>query len=389
MTARPARHRRGPRIAVAILLLVLIAGLFGAQAVQLRHSVRADAATVSLEQQGVRYLRPAVRLVAELANARSAAVRSETPEAAALTAAISAMADADAASGDALRSRQRWSQLRAQVERLRSQAPTGRAALQEYGEALALALDLCRTVLHTAHLATDGDPYRNYLAYTAASRLPVVLAGAGFMADRWYLDGRGSGAVRERATLAVSVTRSEVAEAATAIGAGPGAASDVSASVGRDLFRPLDVFRDVAGQLAGPAVLEQEATPSDVATVTTDARTVQEAGRALAGATFNELDRELVARRDDLAAAELRQLLLALAGVAGGLVLLWWAVPARGRDLSDRPADTSEPPFAGDIASVAVALPEVDARDLLAIEELVHVGRGVRPRPRDEAGNAE
>jgi hypothetical protein len=73
-----------------------------------------------------------------------------------------------------------------------------------------------------------------------------------------------------------------------------------------------------------------------------------------------------------------------------GVVLLWWSIPARGRSRGDEIAglrDEAAQPL--DVASVSVQLPAVDARDLLAIEELVHIGRGVRARPKDEAGDAQ
>ena len=77
---------------------------------------------------------------------------------------------------------------------------------------------------------------------------------------------------------------------------------------------------------------------------------------------------------------------MAAAGVLLGAMLLWFSIPPPGH--GDHPADGMVGSPTPDVASVSVQMPAVDARDLLAIEELVHVGRGVRARPRDEADDA-
>ena len=108
---------------------------------------------------------------------------------------------------------------------------------------------------------------------------------------------------------------------------------------------------------------------------------------SLSGLVVGELDRLLAGRQNGLRTQQLEVIAMAAAGVLLGVLLLWWSIPPKGRAdaITD---DRTEDVYAADVASVSVQLPAVNARDLLALEELVHVGRGVRARPRDEVDDA-
>jgi hypothetical protein len=162
-------------------------------------------------------------------------------------------------------------------------------------------------------------------------------------------------------------------------------------TMGARLTEPLDVFRPAVEQLAAPVVLKQADNGPDSRALGEAAARLRDAALPLAVAVLDELDGLLAQRQGQLATQRLYALASITGGVILGVVLLWWSVPARGRGRgADMGAVTAsgEPAQLRDVASVSVQLPAVDARDLLAIEELVHVGRGVRARPRDES-NAE
>ena len=387
----PVRHRSRRRrtVAVAVLLVVALAGLYGALTAQLMSAGAAATAVIASERRGVSYLRPATQLIGELTRARSAAVRGGTPDLTALTAATRAMIEADDQHGDALRTRQRWADLRAEIARLTSDRPTGQAALERYGDAVALATELVRTVGATSQLVVDPDLYRHYLAHTTLLRLPTVLTAANLTADQLALGSRSADANREPAGSAMSVIQAQAAAAADAVDAGLRDVRDAAGvTVHRDLAGPLDAFREATGRLVGPDVLALSRPPIGAADAAVTAGQVRDASLALANAMLAELDTLLSARSDALAQQRIYHLALAVAGVVLGLVLLFRAVPAHEGDAAEATTDGSGPTGPADVASVSITLPEVDARDLLSLEELVHIGRGVQARPKDEANDA-
>ncbi len=387
------RVRRGPRILVAILLLFAIGGLFGVLVTQLRSANANDADFVAAERHGVAYLRPLNRLLVELTRAQSAAVRGAAVDSVALNAAVAGVAEADRAHGGVLRTERRWTDLRGEIAKAPTERPAGAAALARYTDLVTLANDLARRVGDTSNLILDPQLDSFYLMDTALLQLPDVLTAAGRAADHAYLATVEDGDSDERAAaqVEVAVARHRVATATDAIGAGLRKAMDETSrsAMGPNLTEPLDSFRSAVDQLAPPAALRQADIPS-ASTLSTAAQRVREAALPLSGAVLGELDSLLAARQDALALQRTYGLMAAAAGVLLGVVLLWWSVPARGRSRGEDIAglrDEAVHPL--DVASVSVQMPAVDARDLLAIEELVHVGRGVRARPKDEAGDAQ
>jgi hypothetical protein len=388
--------RRGPRILVAVVLLFAIGALFGVVAIQLRDAIDADTAFVTAERSGVEYMRPVSRLVIELSKAQSAAVRNAPVDAVALQAAVSGVSDVDGGHGLELRTEQRWADLRTQIESVTGERPTGAAAMQRYGDLIAMANELARRVADTSNLILDPQLDSYYLMDTVLLQLPTAVTAAGRAADRTYLTPPSSSSSKnssEPPNIDVAVDRYVVASSTDTIGTSVRKALDQTdrSTMGARLTEPLDVFRAAAAQLASPVVLKQADNVPDARALADAASHVRDAALPLANAVLDELDGLLAQRQQELATQRLYALASITGGVVLGVVLLWWAVPARGRG---RAADLSavtaagEPAQLRDVASVSVQLPAVDARDLLAIEELVHVGRGVRARPRDES-NAE
>jgi hypothetical protein len=386
------RTRRGPRVVVALGLVLAVGGLFGALVVQLRAANDADLRFVAAERQGVTYLRPLTRLIAELTNARSTAVRGLPADNNALNAAVAAVADVDQSNGAALRTGQRWADLRADIDAVMASTPTGRAALDRFGDLMVQATELGRTVGDTSNLILDPEADTFYLMYSVLLQMPTVLTATGLAADVNHLAATGKtvppGRVDNADLIEIAVARQQVAVATEAIGIGLRKSMDAttSAALAASLTEPLDAFRTAVDRTAAPAALRQAAEPTDSAALFAATAQVREAALPLVAAVLSGLDGLLTAREDRLYALQLQALATTGAGVVLGIILLWWSVTPSASSAGAGEDQEGGPPL--DVASVSVQLPAVDARDLLALEELVHVGRGVRARPKDEADDA-
>ncbi|MFG1883017.1 hypothetical protein [Micromonospora sp. NPDC049102] len=367
------RQRRGPWIAVALLLITVLTTVYAMLAVQSRRQLDADAARVTSEQQGVRYLRATTDLISELTRLRAQTVRNTVVNPGALQRAVVELDALDGREGQALGLGQRWPGLRPKVKQLMDDKPTGRQALDRYSEVLTLAVDMAAKVVRLAHLNGSTDSYGNYLADASFVQLPIVLTGANSVADQAYLgDKSGSTAV------AIAVTRAQVAAAAAAIEAGLRVVTEAAGHAA--LIEPLDSFRDTVSRF-GDTALAGTAGKKAVAAIAVQ---LQDASLNVADAMSIELDRLLKDTVRSLDRLRQQQMAMVIGGALVGLLFFWWAVPARERESGDdRDEEVGTQPIA-DIASLSVAMPEVDARELLATEELLRVGRGVRPRADDE-----
>lgn len=387
---RSIRARRGPRTLVALGLLLALGGLFGALAFQMVSATEADTRFVASERQGVAYLRPLTRLIAELTVAQSASVRDKAVDPGALNAAVAAMSNVDADSGAALRTGQRWADLRAAIDRVVADRPTGQAALDRFTDLITLATELARTVGDTSNLVLDPEFDSYYLVDTALFQLPIVMTGAGRASDRTYLAAVEVGRTDDGTSrVDVALARQQVAVATDSIGSGLRKAIDATAheKLASGLTEQLDAFRAAVDQLASPVALRQPDSTANVVAFSAAAQRVRDASLTLAGAVLDGLDAVLERREAALGEQRLYALATAAAGVVLGIVLLWWSVPPR-RVSDGEPATADRDDRVNDVASVSVQLPAVNARDLLDLEELVHVGRGVRTRPKGEASDA-
>ncbi|WP_326828925.1 hypothetical protein OIE13_27950 [Streptosporangium sp. NBC_01810] len=382
------RPRRGSRIVANLILLAMLTTLYGLLLHEARSTTADHLAAARTARQAVPLLRSTTQLLTELVQARTAAAHTAPVNVDAIAHAAAAVSTAGQTAD--VKIRQRSVDLRAVADALGAEKPSGPYSVQRYDDAIVLATDLLRMAGATARLDADPDLYHRFLAELVVERLPAVVVGAGQIADRLALDAGATGAARERASLAVAVARSEVASAVEALDTGivllaatPEGA--VGRDVGRDVAGPLDEFRKDAGRLAAPAVLEQTRSLTGAADAAKRAERVRESATALATAAFAALDQALQRYQQDVDWQHLQQLAMLIAGVVLGGLLLYRSIPARYHDDEvDGTADTTT----ADVASLSINLPEVDARELLAMEELVHVGRGVRVRPSDGSGDA-
>jgi hypothetical protein len=285
--------------------------------------------------------------------------------------------------GGRLQASQRWADLRGRITTLLRSPASGGAAYLDFSDVVALTTALLAQVIDVSNLILDPVLDTYYLMDVAVLRLPQAMVYAGRAADLLAMNG-GVPPHGENGD-ALAVARYQVALLSTQVAAGLSKSVKASADpgLGVALTGQQDAFQAAVDAFAPPAVVQQLSAPFNSADLARAAGQVQSTGLALSNAALGQLDRLLGSRQ----AALLRRQQLTVSGAVGMAVatiaLLWLLVPARG----DRPTasevegEDAAPEPAG---TEAEPMDILDARELLSTEELIHVGRGVRARPRDQ-----
>jgi hypothetical protein len=367
--------------------------LFAALSAQLIGIRRADLARTSSERQAVPYLGAVSLLTVDLAQARSAAVRGQADPPGDLRASIAAMSDMDSQWGAALLTGQHWIDLRTAIDLVLGQRPTGVDASDRYTDLVAMGSDLLGAASAGSQLDADPDPASRSLALAVPELLTLVDA-TGRAADIAALAAGAAlaegvdpdAATTDDVDVAVALHDAGSAygrlvnalTASVAAGSGPSFTATVA--------ERLTLIHDALGPIVGPDAL-RPAAAADLSAATLDdvARQVRELVRSTTQMVLDELGRQLATREEAVRSQMVLGVGTAAAGLLLGIVVLWWSA-APPAPSSERGDDIAEGP---DVASVSVHLPAVDARELLALEELVHVGRGVRGRPSGGADDAQ
>jgi hypothetical protein len=380
--SRPTR--RSPlRVVAVCLCALLVAGAFGAVLRQSWQTSSAGTETVRAARAGVVYLHPLTGLVGELVEAQSAAVRGAAVDAAGVRTALGAVESQDKEVGALLRTEDRFAYLHTQVENLLARGATGRDAYQAYTDVVRLTVELIRHVGDTSSLSRDPDLDSYYLMDAAIVRLPDAMVLAGRAADLVVLAGdrelAGEDAVR------AAVARHGVADSAEeiSIGLNKSVEATARATLGQNIAKQFDAFKAAVDAFAPPTMLEELAGAVNAATLAAGARQVFATALPLTHRLLYELDALLSVRQGRYADA---WRFTAVDGAAGGVVALlltWLLLAGRGRPQRD-PALAAA--LAGESEMDDAISSLTDARTLLDGEELMHVGRAVRPRSRERDG---
>src|SRR6266545_2830 len=294
-TARPMRRslRIAAAFAVVAAVLLPLAFVFA----QFWTSTGDNLRFVNDERRGVAYLQPLVRLLGTLTDAQSAATRGKPIDVAQLRAAVAAVDAVDQAQDDRLRTRQRWSQLRAQIEAATARGTfTGEDAYATYSETNDLVLSLLAKIGDTSNLILDPQLDSYYLMDTALLRLPQVLVDAGRLADLSALPGPSKSAA---GAVQLAVARDRVATTADAVDVGLRKSFNATSSktLGPNLLGQLDAFRSAAKDLApSSSLLPQSGTGLDPQVLASARVQLGQATVQMAGTTLAELDALLSAR---------------------------------------------------------------------------------------------
>jgi hypothetical protein len=356
------------------------------------------------ERVGIRYLRPLDDLIVALSDGQSAAVHNDQVNATAIQAAIGKVNAADTAYGGRLATQQRWSSLRQRIATLIARPESGQQAFTDYGNAMDLALALVTKVGDTSTLILDPVLDSYHLVDAAMVQTPSVLVDSGQMADLVSLESQVRPRINAAADGRVFAARDRVAQAATAIDTDVQTSFEAtrSATLATHLAGPLDQFRSAVSRFAPVTSLaELSVNLSQPQPVLTARSQVESAGEHLQATMLDELDHLLQARQDDL--NRQRERAYAAAGVAAVAVgwMGWTLLPAR-RSPNPAPAE-DEAALPGNGRHRALRIREdedpdpaedgltdiMNARDLLAMDELTRVGRAVRSTRRGVARDAE
>jgi hypothetical protein len=240
-----------------------------------------------------------------------------------------------------------------------------------------LAQALIRHTADTSHLIHDPELDSFFVMDAAITRLPDAMVFAGRAADLVSLAG-GVSLTGEDAVRA-AVARFDVSSSAEQVSAGLNQSVDVTtrSALGTNIADRLDTFMAAAGAFAPPTMLSQlSGAVTDAATLATNARRVYAAALPLAHLLLSELQALLEQRQQDLASQWRFTATVSAVAALIALVLAWVLLAGgRGRGSHAERRDDDTP-----VTSLT------DAQDLLdqprGDDDLVHIGRSVRPRPR-------
>jgi len=312
--------------ALVLVLLVPVSFLF----FQSYDSVNDRRTATQREIQGVAYLRALGHLTLTIAEAQAASVAGQGANQEAVAAAVSQVAAVDDRYGDALRTHDRWSGVRAKIDSLRSDpranAPT---ALVAYQEVTDLLLGLYGKVRDQSGLVHDPDADAFQLQESVGANLPIAVVAAGRLADNAVYASGLPEDKRPAVLPDIALARVTLTYSAGRLIDGLRAASDdtESRTLGGNVLSTLDRFQlttqallSVSGQAGLPA--------SDPSMIAVQRAEVQKASGELSATILNEADRLLDSRRDALTRDRL--LLLAAGILALVLALLAFVVLVLG-----------------------------------------------------------
>jgi hypothetical protein len=390
--AHAADSRRwGRRVIASLALLVVVGATFAYVTIQLFTATNDDLATIDAERRGVAYLQPLNNLIGEITIVQSAAVRGLPIDASKINAAITAVDTVDAAHGGALDAHQRWGDLRDRVRGAITESTVGQAAYSRYSDLTTVALELAGKVGDTSELILDPALDSYYLMDTALLRVPAVYVGAGRAADLAVLGGASPS---DAALVRVAVARHQVAidSEAVAVGVRKAMENTDSARLGPNLTGQLDAFRSAVDAFVPPVKLLPTLEKVATDTLVRSSERVRQELRPLGDATLRELDALLRTRHDALIEHRAGGIAAAVAGVVLAILLLGLMLPAAPRPTAadDERAEEVEA-LEEKVESVTTPPSDttfLDPRDLLAVEELLHVGRAVRTRRRERVDDA-
>lgn len=335
--------RRPARAAVAVAVAVAVLAPLAVLTAQVWSGTRTALAFTADERRGVEYLRPLTRLLAAATEAQSAAVSGRQVDAAEVRSAVAGVQAVDDRLGGALRTTDRWNDVRVVVENRLSRAwPEPAEAYLQFSDLTTGLLELNRTVGDNSRLILDPGLDAYYVMNATLLRIPEILVDAGRYADLSTL-AAGTGRPDPAAQAQLTAARNRVAsdEADLSDGLIKAFTQTGSSTLGPALTRQLDNFRTAVGAVAPSNSLlapVPERSPADLAA---DQATLQRTALDLDQAALDQLDRLLAGRAADEQRTRVVALVAAALGalVAAGLATLaWrWTAPAAAPEPAPEP----------------------------------------------------
>jgi hypothetical protein len=379
-TSTTRRTLRLVLLTVCALAIVALVGTIVRQSAQTNSTA---SRLVGSERDGAAALHPMLALVGDLVDAQSAAVRGASTADAekSITTAIDQITGVDPEYGVKMQNSQAITDISNQIHSIEARNLTGRVAYDAYSGLVTLALNLMRHTADTSHLIHDPEVDSYFVMDSAVNRLPDALVYAGRAADLVALGG-GSALIGSDGVSA-AVARFYVSNSASQVSSGLNQSIDFTSNeaLGGNIADRLDQFMAAAAAFAPPTMLEQMSEQiSDPTTLAADARKVYATALSLAHFLIFQLQTLLTQRQSGLVGQwRFTETAVGLA-VLIALAILWLLIIGRPHGSHARGALIGE---TGDEARAnPLVSPLTDAQLLLDQEELVHVGRAVRPRAR-------
>jgi hypothetical protein len=399
--------RRFSRLMKARLAIVLAVGFIlpaAYLAFQASTYNSAQGNFLSNERVGILYLSPLNGLIIALSDGESAAVRNDRVNTADIQSAVSKVDAVDGAYGSRLATQQRWSDLRRRIATLIAAPESGQRAFSDYSNVIDLAMALVTQTGDSSELILDPGQDSFHLVDAAMVQASSVLVDSGQMADLVWLESRAAAKGTTEADGRVFAARDRVAQAAAAIDTDlqTSFAATHSTTLAAHLATPLDQFRSaISGFAPVTSLAELSVNLANPQSLLAARSQVESSGSRLQATMFDELDQLLRTRQDDLHGQRQRGFgAVAVAVVAVGWIG-WILLPARrapdlmqtrdeaaaldgGRHRAAGIGEDEDPDSADDGLTDLM-----DARQLLAMDELTRVGRAVRSTRRGVARDAE
>jgi len=291
--------------------------------------------SVHLERAGTEYFRVLVPLEVALLDAQAAAVAGQPVPRDNLDRAVEAVAVVDARLGDDLRSRQRWSEVRAKIEALPDGGSQGvDAVFASYTETTDVLLALFDKVRNSSKVILDPETDTYFLHDGVTQELPSAIAAAGELTDLTVLIA-GRSEKQRSAAMSDLLSRRIALEGSTGDLVDDirfAVDSTQSPTLGGNLLGRLDRLRRVVDSIL-PATSALSVDPALMAKNRAEA---QAAAGDLSQAMLRELDLLLTERQSTLRAellvgvgSVLAIMVLVVAGVALDVISRRRAAPPR------------------------------------------------------------
>jgi diguanylate cyclase (GGDEF)-like protein len=281
------------------------------------------------EREGLRYVKPLVRLMIELTQTRNLAQHGQDGGDV-WVGIVRELDEITAQHGDQLAVRGDWTRLRADVQAVYVDPGTGQEVAERAELASRRVHQLIKKVADSSNLIIDPQLDSHYLVMILTDRLPRLMLAA---ADAQDLRHQGAGASTEQAdALALGVTASDFADAARQL------SLDLTTAMTATSWRGLRHQVGAEAWALSTAVTQYSSTLSGSRSGATtlsaaDTATLSASSTALAGVLSGALDQLLVQRHERLMADRTSPLWLTLAALGVVFYLLMALFRATTRDV--------------------------------------------------------
>jgi hypothetical protein len=267
-------------------------------------------------RQGVTYLRPLIRLLSAAVDRQSSVLTGTAGEDQRLQAALHEMEVMDSRLGEALGTRDRWTDVRQRLTVLLGSPPAS-TAYRDYGQAVDLIVVLIGSIAERSAPALDPDMDTYYLMDATALKLPSLLVTAGRLSDV----GRTPGGARSvEAIVLASGLYQQAKELVTSLRRSFAAPRGATVTAG--LIPALDKFSDATTVLVPGLMGRSAEIPSGDQLVAARQR-LRDTTLDLSETSLTQMETQLRTRTDDL--RQERRLIAGgiLAGALIAVVGLW------------------------------------------------------------------